>query len=75
MKRKRHNPEQIIRKLPSRPSRAISSASRQIETVASHTCCLRWKYDNFEQAPRVDRPPPSLCSATASFLPATQGQR
>ena len=28
-----------------------------------------------EQAPRVDRPPSSLCFATASSLPATQGQR
>jgi len=28
-----------------------------------------------QQAYRVDRPPYSLCCATASFLPATQGQR
>ena len=30
---------------------------------------------HFEQAPRVDRPPATLCIATASYLPATQGQR
>ena len=30
---------------------------------------------HFEQAPRVDRPPPTLCYATSSTLPATQGQR
>jgi len=29
----------------------------------------------FEQAPRVDRPPSSLCSATLDSLPATQEQR
>jgi hypothetical protein len=29
----------------------------------------------FEQAPRVDRPPPALRFATTSSLPATQGQR
>ena len=28
-----------------------------------------------EQAPRVDRPPSSLCFATKGSLPATQGQR
>jgi len=30
---------------------------------------------HFEQAPRVDRPPLCLCSATSNSLPATQGQR
>jgi hypothetical protein len=30
---------------------------------------------HFEQAPRVDRPPPDLCCATPGSLPATQGQR
>ena len=30
---------------------------------------------HFEQAPRVDRPPPTFCSAPSGFLPATQGQR
>jgi hypothetical protein len=29
----------------------------------------------FEQAPRVDRPPPTLCFATLGSLPATQEQR
>ena len=33
-----------------------------------------WKRP-FEQAPGVDRPPPSLCFATPASLPATQGQR
>jgi hypothetical protein len=30
---------------------------------------------HFEQAPRVDRPPPTLSYATPGSLPATQGQR
>jgi hypothetical protein len=29
----------------------------------------------FAHAPRVDRPPPALCYATLSSLPATQGHR
>jgi hypothetical protein len=28
-----------------------------------------------QQAPRVDRPPTTLCCATLGSLPATQGQR
>lgn len=31
--------------------------------------------DACQQAPRVDRPPPTLSYATQVFLPATQGQR
>ena len=48
-----------------------------------HECCLcssslrafPMRMRHFEQALRVDRPPPSLCFATPCTLPATQGQR
>ncbi len=32
-------------------------------------------FDAFQQAPRVERPPATLCLATAGLLPASQGQR
>ncbi len=30
---------------------------------------------HFQHTPRVDRPPPAICCATAGSMPATQGQR
>jgi hypothetical protein len=43
--------------------------------VFSEQRSLSYERRHFEQAPRVDRPQPALCSTTPSFLPATQGQR
>jgi hypothetical protein len=43
--------------------------------VFSEQRSLSYERRHFEQAPRVDRPQPALCSTTPGFLPATQGQR